>query len=262
MSETRRSSLGVTLSVWRALLLREALTRISGGRVPWVWLLLEPMFHMAFMVFMMAVIRHRVVGGIDAAVWVMVGMLAFFMFRRPAMQGTEGINANRSLFAYRQVRPADTVIVRAFLEGMLMLIISFVVLSAAALFGLPVLPDDPLLVIGAFFGLWLLGLGFGLTCSVPNELVPEFGQLLKFVMMPLYLVSGAIFPIGMVPFPYRDWLMLNPIVHGVEGVRLGYADYYHAPAGLSLEYLYAWALVLLFSGLALHVRFVQRLIAR
>lgn len=262
MSEPIRSSFSITLSVWRALLLREALTRISGGRAPWIWVLLEPVVHMAFMVIIMTVIRHRVVGGIDSAVWVMVGMLAFFMFRRPAMQGLEGINSNRSLFAYRQVRPVDTVIVRAAMEGTLMLLVAFVVLGCATLFDKQVFPDDPLMVISSFLGLWLFGLGFGLICSVPNELIPEFGQLLKFIMMPLYLVSGAVFPIELVPYPHRDILMMNPIVHGVEGVRQGYADYYHAPAELSVMYLYAFAFVLIFLGLALHVRFVQRLIAK
>lgn len=257
-----RSSLSVTLSVWRALLLREALTRISGGRAPWVWLLLEPVFHMAFMVTALAVIRHRVVGGIDSAVWVMVGMLAYFMFRRPAMQGIEGISANRALFTYRQVRPIDTVMVRAALEGIVMVIVSLIVLCGAALLGMPVLPDDPLMVFGGFFGLWLLGLGFGMACSVPNELVPEFGHLLKFIMTPLYLLSGVLFPIALVPYPYLNWLMFNPVIHGVEAVRAGYANHYHPPADLSLGYLYAFALVLVLLGLALHVRFVQRLIAR
>src|SRR3546814_2028028 len=37
----------VTLSVWKALLLREALARLFSGRASWFWLIAEPILHMA-----------------------------------------------------------------------------------------------------------------------------------------------------------------------------------------------------------------------
>ncbi|HNM20864.1 MAG TPA: hypothetical protein PKJ66_00095, partial [Rhodocyclaceae bacterium] len=63
MAEFSRSSLSVTLSVWKALLLREALTRVSGGRAPWAWLVLEPVVHIFFLAFVMLVVRQRLVAG-------------------------------------------------------------------------------------------------------------------------------------------------------------------------------------------------------
>ncbi len=257
-----RSSLSITLSVWRSLLLREALSRISGGRSPWVWLLLEPVVHMIFMVFIFTSIGHHVIGGIDTVLWIIVGFSAFFIFRRSATQGLQGINANRALFTYRQVRPVDTVLVRAVLEGVIMILITLVILAGAGFLGKSVFPDDPLIVFAAFFGLWLLGLGYGLVFSVPNELIPEFGLLLGFSQTPLYLISGIVMPIGVLPHAYREWFLYNPIIHGVELARVGYADYYHADLDLSLSYLYSSAFILIFFGLALHLRFVQRLISR
>lgn len=79
------------------------------------------------------------IGGIETVTWVVAGMLAFFMFRRSGQQGVQGISANRALFAYRQVRPVDTVIVRALMEGLLMLLISLCVLAGAGLIGYTVL---------------------------------------------------------------------------------------------------------------------------
>lgn len=257
-----RSSLSITFSVWRALLLREALSRITGGRVLWLWLLLEPVSHIAFLTFVMTVIRHRVVGGIDAVLWVVSGLIAFFFFRRTTNQSVSAVNANSALFAYRQVRPVDTVLVRAFLEGGLMLLVSLIVFLSAAFLGIDVWPNDPMYVFGAVASLWLFGLGIGLIFSVATELIPEIERVFKFVMMPVYLVSGVIFPIAAVPMPYRDWLLLNPIVHGLEATRLGFAPYYHAVPELDLSYLATCALVCLFFGLALHQRFVQRLIAK
>src|SRR3990167_3285203 len=117
--DTNRIPVVITLSVWEALFLRETVSRLSAGRAAWLWLLMEPVFHIVFLMFIFAIIRMEVVGGVDTAVWLMVGLLAFFMFKRTALQAQNAIDANQALFAYRQVKPVDTVLVRAALEGFL-----------------------------------------------------------------------------------------------------------------------------------------------
>lgn len=255
-----RSSLSITFSVWKALLLRESLGRIFAARAAWFWLLAEPVFHVAYLLVIFTVISVRVVGGTDVFIWLMMGMLAFFMFRRTATQVGNAISANRALFAYRQVKPVDTLLVRAVLEGFLMCLVSAILLCGAVLLGHSAWPDDPLAVLEAFLGLWLLGLGFGLVTSVVTELIPELGRMIGLVMMPMYLVSGVIFPISQLHQPYRDWLLLNPVAHGLDAARLGFSTYYHAVPELSVAYIYGFALTSIFMGLALHRRFATRLL--
>lgn len=262
MAEAYRSSLNITLSVWRALFLREALTRISGARARWFWIVAEPLAHMVFMAFLFAWMRHRLVAGADPYVWLVVGLATFFLFRRSGVQAMWAIDDNKAMFVYRQVRPVDTVIVRAALDGFLNLLIGLVALAILALMGREVIPDNPLLLMAAVFGIWLLGLGFGLIASVPTVLVEESNVFLGFVMTPLYLVSGVIFPISLVPFPYQQWLAYNPLVHALEAARLGVSSGYHAFASLDLLYVYAWALVMIFLGLVLQVRFSERLVSQ
>lgn len=254
-----RTPTAITLSVWKGLFLREALSRIFSGRAAWFWLLAEPVFHVLSLMVIFTVIRMRVVGGIDTGVWLMVGMLAFFMFRRTGLQVMNAIDANQALFAYRQVKPIDTVLVRGVLEGLLMIIITSILLTITALFGYSVIPADPLAVLEAFFGLWLLGMGFGLVASVVSRLVPELAQIIKLAMLPLYMLSGVIFPLSAVPQPFRDWLMFNPIAQGLEVVRLGFASHYHTVPDLSIVYVYDFALVTIFLGLVLQRRFALRL---
>jgi capsular polysaccharide transport system permease protein len=261
-SYSARSSTVITLSVWKALFLREALGRISSGRAAWFWLLAEPVFNVAYLLIIYTVIRVRTVGGIDTAVWLIVGMLAFFMFRRTAAQLMNGIAANQALFTYRQVKPVDTLLVRGALEAFLMIIVTVILLAGAALFGHSVLPADPLAVLEAFLGLWLVGVGFGLTTSVAIQLVPELGKVIGLIMRPLYILSGVMVPIAAVPQPYRDWLLLNPVAHGLEAARLGFAPYYHAVPELSIAYIYQFALVSIFLGLALQRHFALKLVTQ
>jgi capsular polysaccharide transport system permease protein len=257
-----RNSFRILINVYRALFLREALTRISSSRSAWFWLLAEPDFHVSYMLLIYTVIRVRIIGGIDTAIWLITGMLAFFMFRRTGMQVTKAIKANHALFSYRQVKPIDAVLVRGALEGYLMVLVACILLGGTALFGHSVIPADPLSVYEAFFGLWLMGMGFGLVGSVTSEIIPEFGKVIDFIMRPLYLLSGVILPLSSIPLPYQEWLMFNPLAHGLEAVRLGFSSNYHAVPELNISYLYGFSLVSIFLGLALHNRFSMRMVTQ
>lgn len=255
-----RSAFSVTGSVWRALLLRESISRLFYRRAAWAWVLLEPLAHVAFLSFVFTIIRQRTVGGIDTVLWLLAGVLAFFMFRRPAQEGMGAIGANQPLFAYRQVKPVDTVVVRCVLEAVLLLAVALLAFLGAALWGITVWPSDPLTLFLAVLGLWLLGLGWALVMSVPAELVTELGKVVDIVMTPLYLLSGVMFPLTLIPYPYREWVMYNPVAHGVEAARVGFSAGYHAAPELNLAYLYGSALVLVFLGLLFQVRFARRVI--
>lgn len=257
-----RDPLSVTVSVWQAIFLREALDRLFDMRFAWFWLLIEPVLHIGFITFVFSVRGMRTVGGSDMAIWIIVGMLAFFLFRRTAIQAMYAVDCNRPLFAYRQVKPFDTAIVRAGLEAALMTIVSTVILLAAAMLGHDSFPHDLLDVASTLFGLWLFGLGYGLVASVLMDLIPEVEHILNILMMPLYLISGVIIPMGSIPAPYRDMLMFNPVAHGLELVRVGFAPYYHAVPQTSLAYLYAWGIASVFLGLLLYRRFDVQLVMK
>lgn len=257
-----RKAASITLSVWNALFLREALTRLFSSRGAWFWLFFEPVFHIAYLMVLFSVVRVRSIGGFETAIWIMVGMVGFFMFRRTGIQVLNAINANQALFAYRQVKPIDTLLVRGVLEGMMMVLIAAILFMVSALLGYSVIPDDALIVLVAFWGLWLLGMGYGLVSSVVTKLVPDLKSIFNLIMMPMYIISGVIFPLSAVPMPYRDWLMLNPVAHGLEAVRLGFASTYYAVPGLSMSYMFGFALVSIFLGLALHYRYAIKLVTQ
>ena len=262
MTAAIRSPLSVTYAVWRALFLREAVFRLSARRAAWLWLLLEPVFHVAFITLFFELVRARLTPGSDPGMFIMVGLLAFFMLRNTALRSMEAINANSALFAYRQVKPVDTVIVRAALEGFLGLLVALLMLGGAALFGVEVVPHRPLEVLVAFAGLWVAGLGLGLMLSVGGQLVRELGDIVRLLFLPLYFVSGIMFPIEFVPQPYREWLFYNPIVHGVEIMRGGFFPHYHVVPEADLSFLLGFALLAVFLGLALHVRYARKMIAQ
>ena len=257
-----RNPLAITFDVWRAIFLREALDRLFDMRAAWFWLLMEPVMHIGFITALFTVVRLHRIAGADTTVWIIVGMLAFFLFRRTGIQVMYAVDCNSPMFAYRQVRPFDTAIVRGGLEGFLMVLVSAIILLAAAFLGHDIIPADLVQVVVALLGLWLFGVGYGLVSSVLMALIPETEHILKILMMPLYLISGVIMPIGSIPQPYQEWLMFNPIAHGLELARQGYSPYYHVAPGTSMAYLYGWALVSILLGLMLYRRFDLKLVTQ
>lgn len=255
-----KDSLKNTKLVWKALFLREALSRLFARRFAWFWLFAEPVVHILFFMFIFTVIRVRHIGGIETALWLMIGMTAFFTFNRTASQSMNAVNSNQALFYYRQVLPVDSVIVRATLEGFLMAILSVLLVALAMLLGFNLTPYNPVNILFAFGGLWLFGLGFGLVTSVLNGLIPESNIVIKFLLMPLYFISGVILPIASIQNPYRGWLMFNPVAHGVEAAREGFAPLYHSAPETSLGYLWLLGLLSVSFGLLLHRNYSSKLV--
>ncbi len=267
-----RTPFEVTVSVWRAIFLREALDRLFEARAAWLWLLVEPIIYILIHAFGLETFRIHEVGGFAINMWIISGFIGFLLWRRTWTQVLHGIDSNRAFFAYRQVKPLDVAIVRAVLELFLMVPISIVLIAITIAAGHAITPDlvnpvwlpqDPLLVIVSVFGLWLLGLGFGLVTSVAMRFVPELDHIFKILYLPLYYISGALLPLLLfIPEPYQYIFADNPVVAGLETMRQGFMPTYHTIDGISLGYLYAWALGLLLVGLGLYKRFSRKLVMR
>jgi len=254
-----RTPLSITLSVWNALFLREAVSRLATGRIAWLWLLAEPVLHISMMLFMFTVIRMRAVEGMTTEAWLIIGLVFFLMFKRVSTQVQNGLGANRALFTYRQVKPIDALLVRAALESFLTCLIAIIFWLGSFFFNILLYPADPLIVLMVFFGMGLMGLGYGLITSVAVELIPKMNTVLGIFSTALYLTSGVIFPISNIPQPYREWLLINPLLHGTEVARMGMSHFYHGMSGVAVSYLYSCAIVAIFLGLALHRRFEAKL---
>ena len=254
-----------TRSGWRvagaclhALLLREAVARMFGRRAALAWLLLEPGLHLGVLVVVYSALRVRHIAGIETAWWVTLGMLAFFLFQRTAMRSANAIDANKALFAYRQVKPVDTVLARCLLEGLTMVLVATLTVTVLMLVDVRLAIAEPAQLLAAAVSLWALGIGWALCMSVAVTLVPESGLALSLAGMGMMFASGVIAPIGALPEHWRTLLFLNPVAHDIEAVRASASPLYHPAPELSLGYLAVSALALVAAGLAVQLRFEAR----
>lgn len=253
----------VTRSVWYAMFLREALSRTMGDRMGWFWMVFEPVALVAVMVGIRSFVRGgNLIANAEFIPWLIAGMMGFFLVREGMMRGMGAVEANRSLFAYRQVQPIDPVLVRNFLEGALRSFVFLLFIGGGLMLGQDMYPDNAIRAMAAWLSLWCLGLGLGLVTSVSATLVPEVGKIVQMLSLPLMILSGVIFPLNNMPHWLLEYLMLNPIPHGLETLRLGFFENYKVVHGTSMLYFWLFTFSLIAMGLLMHLRFVDRLKAK
>lgn len=254
----------VTRSVWFAMFMREAISRTMADRMGWFWMIFEPVAFVGIMIGIRSGVRGggALVANAPFIPWMIVGMMGFFLVREGMMRGMGAVEGNSALFAYRQVQPVDPVIVRNFLEGMLRSFVFLIFIVGGLMLGLELNPDNAIRATAAWLSLWSLGIGLGLVTSVASSLVPEVGKIIRMLSLPLMILSGVIFPLNTMPHWLLEYLMLNPIPHGLETLRLGFFENYQVVHGTSMLYFWLFTFSLISLGLVMHLRFSDRLKAK
>ena len=255
-----RSPWQIARSVWFALFMREAIARTMANRMGWFWMIAEPAAIVLIFVWIRAFIRGgRLIINAEFIPWLVVGLIGFFMVRDALLRGMGAVDANRALFAYRQVLPVDPVLVRITLEGMLRTIILLLFIGGAWMLDINIIPDYALGAMVWWLSLWFLGLALGLITSVAGTLVPEIATVVRMLSWPLLILSGVIIPLHNFPRWILEYLMYNPIVHGLELLRAAFFHGYVVVPGTSAHYFWMFTLTAATLGLLLHLRFQSKL---
>ena len=259
----QRNSWQVTKSVWYALYMRDMLTRMFGNRYAWFWLFAEPMMFVGVMVALRSFIRVlNDVGGAPMIPWMIIGLTAFFLFRDGMTSGMRAVKGSMGLFAYRQVKPVDTVLSSSFVGLTIYAVVIFLFIIVLSLLGYNMIPVNLLGALLAWLALWLMGLYSGLILSVVVTVIPDLSKIVNVMTLPLLILSGAFLPIHYMPYEVQQWLLLNPILHAIEFLRFNFFHNYWTLNDISMFYVFQWVLPGLALGLLLHIRFENKLKAK
>ena len=251
-----RRNLTVTCAVIRALFIREALAKTMIGNFSWLWLLFEPIA----LVTLIVAIRHfffpgKLIIGADFVPWLIVGLLAFSLFRDNMANAPGAIDANKGLFTYRQVIPIDTVIARTAFDGVLRTLVLLLFVIFASPMGINLLPNNPMGAIFVWITIWTFGTAVGLVLSALKVFIPEIGRVARIAGLPLLICSAVMFPATLIPHAFREYALLNPLLHVIEYLRFTFFSDYKSIDGVSLWYPWSWTLVTLTLGILLHLRY-------
>ena len=241
----------IQTAVLYALFIREIQTRFGNFRLGIFWAFLEPISHILVLTILFTLLRGRDgFYGIPFALFFAAGVISFFIFQKTVLNSISSIKVNMGLFAYRQVKPLDTIIVRAFLELFVLITVAvFLIWLGSWVFGFEAFPDNLLKALTIILLIFILALGTSFCTAVIGVKYPESSQLIGMLMRPLYFTSGVFFPLEFIPQNLHVYLLWNPMLHGLEQFRSACFNTYPSYS-TSLIYLSAWSITVFLLGLA------------
>ena len=131
--------------------------------------------------------------------------------------------------------------ITALLQGLIIIVLSFVFSNGISLDKLVLLVPTMLLISLGFVGL-------GILIASRLKTMEGFQPIMNFIVMPTFFLSGALFPINNLPFPMRILSFLDPLTYGVELLRSIMLGQSSIPPLVCLPVLLAFSASTLFLG--------------
>lgn len=246
-----RSGFEVQQAAVKALFLREIRTRFGKFRLGYFWAILEPSAHLLVLLGIFGFIMHRTMPDISFPVFLLNGIIPFFIFSNITTRSIGAIDANQGLFHYRPVKPIDTIISRSVLELLIYSFVYILLMCIVALSGEDFEVINLLKIIITWVLLFVLSFGLGLIFMVVGKKHPETQKFIPIILKPLYFISCIMYPLHSIPKDYWPYILWNPLVHAAELSRESVMPGYISD-GVSLYYLAFCTIGILFIGLALY----------
>jgi capsular polysaccharide transport system permease protein len=253
------SQLGVAARVVTAMILRETRTRFGRNKFGFIWLLLEPMAYVVFVVAVRSFIENRIPFGQNLLLFILSGILTFRMFSAIASRGLSAITANKALLAYPPVKPFDAIVARLVLETIIMFIIWIIFYSLLSIVSEEKVIINYVKFAEALGALCFLSFGVGTFNAVVATLLPTYERIWGVIRFPLLILSGVFYVPALSPPAMQAVIGWNPILHCVEWVRT--AVYLTYDPLLDKSYVFVIGALFLVTALLLERAYRHRIMA-
>lgn len=249
-------SLHIQFRVIGALLMREVITRYGRHNIGFLWLFVEPMLFTLGVTTLWTLAKAAHGSSLPIAAFALTGYSSILLWRNMPNRCGGAIEPNLALMYHRHVKVIDIFASRILLE-MAGTTASFITLGIVfTAIGLIKPPEDILKVMLGWLMLAWFGTALALlvgALSERTELIEKLWHPISYILFPL---SGAGFLVDWLPTTAQEFVLLLPMVHGVELLREGYfGSLIHAH--YDMAYMATLNLCLTFLGLS-QVRVVSR----
>lgn len=255
----QRNSWRVQQSVIYALFLREVNVRFSAGTMGYFWVIFEPLLQISIFV-AVKVMLFGTNSSLDYPVFITLGFVAFNFFRHIVDQSMGAFSANKGLYAYKQVKPIDTIISRVLVEFLVTVIIAVIFIFVSLYFNFDMNVQNLGGLLLSFIWLICFAIGFGLLSAVLATFYDSLKKVIKLILSPLMFVSAIFYSMQDMPQALQDLLYYNPLAHFME---LLHAHYFYVLNDGFVDYTYImmWTIVPIYIGLWSYRRLEKRIIS-
>ncbi|MFD9896905.1 ABC transporter permease [Mesorhizobium sp. NPDC059025] len=214
------TGLKIQARVIGALIMREMLTRYGRENMGFLWLVLEPMILTCGVMLMWSLLK-RESHGLVLVAFVLSGYMPLTLWRHVTSHSVSCLRQNLPLMYHRQIRLADALFARAFLEigGTTVALVVVYTIVRVANFMEPY-ENIGLLLAGWLFMAWF-AFAAGLILAAASErleFVEKIIQPMQYLLLP---ISGMFFMVAWLPSEARKLALYVPLVHCFELFRAG-----------------------------------------
>jgi ABC-2 type transport system permease protein len=213
-----RSEARAVRIVWR-----RDLIRFTTDRMRIATLLVQPLLFLFVLGAGLESLAKPSTGGVDLTTFMFPGVLCMALVFS-AMFNAISLVMDREFGFLREMLVApvrrSSIVVGKCLGGATVAALQSVILLALA--GLAGVPYDPVLLLG-LFGLQLLlaftVTAFGVMVATQVKQIQTFTTVMQMLVMPLFFLSGALYPLSGLPTWLEVLNRLNPLTYAVDPMR-------------------------------------------
>lgn len=205
----------IVLSLW----LRSLKADAEADRFGYIWLLLEPILHIALMVAATMFLHSDTVFDMPAVPFAILGVAAWMCFRTAALAGLFGGGAMTLQLDHPVVRPFDVIFAKS-LNGLFVYgVVCMIMMAGCIAAGLTNLPDDPLRLAASFAGIWLMGLTYGVIVGSLQLRYNGVRRVNALALRIIAILSGLLYVTEQLPQEFQAPLTWNPLIHVIQFLR-------------------------------------------
>lgn len=227
-----------------ALVLREIHTINGNSRLGYLWVLIQSVFGVVVFwgirYFMGA---GQAPHGMNMALFLVTGLGFWNIFSNGISRCMSAVEGNRALLTFPQVTELDVMIARVIvISATQILTMAVIIVAALVSMNEPMMLGSVALLLSLLIAVPMLSLGFGMILTSLAVFLPALNKIVPMIMRILFFVSGVFFSVSVFSQSVAEILMLNPMLHAIELMRMSLHEPY-AVTGVSPTYVLASAIV-------------------
>jgi len=256
----KRTSVEIFSSVVKALFLREVQTRFGTKKLGYFWAVFDAMFMVLIFTGLKVAIASKSMPGVDYPVFLATGFLAFVLWKNIIKSSINAFSSNKALFAYKQVKPFDTIITRVLLELLVNLVATIIFIGIGLYLDYDIAVKNFNMVMLAVAWMCIFAFSIGLMSAVFAYFYEFYAKLINIIMTPMLFISALMYTVDSLPPVLREIILYNPLVHFIEMIHgfyfqnldTQYVDY---------NYMIFWTIIPLYIGLFFYKRSEERILS-
>lgn len=224
-----------------------------------LWTILSPLLMMALFTIIFSTIFGRNIN--NYAVYFLCGWCLFQFFTTSISASMDALRGNKAIL---QRTPAPKYIfvlggiLSEFLNYLIMLILLVIIMFIThATFHFPIIFCTIIPVISLF----IMIVGLGLMLSIACVYYTDIRHLWSVISMMLMYASAIFYPMDIIPEPFREYMMLNPLYWVIDQFRC-FVYLGIVPNGINLINLLLLSLIILIFGIIVFKKYEDKVVTK